>query len=79
MKVDQDKLQEVVMALLWLTMHEQHGVTRAWKGLDWDLLGALHDRGWIANPASKARSVVVTPEGETAAQELFRKHFEATD
>jgi hypothetical protein len=79
MKVDQDKLEEVAMALLSLTMHDVQGGTRAWKGLDWDLLDALHARGWIGDPVSKAKSVVVSPEGKSAAQELFRKYFEATD
>ena len=79
MEVDEGKLEEVAMALLSLTMHEDHGVTRVWKGLDWDLLGALHARGWISDPATKAKSVVLTPEGKAAATELFRKHFGTAD
>jgi len=76
MKVDQNKIEEVAMALLSLTMFEEHGTTRAWKGLDWDVLGALHARGWIADPKSKAKSVVISPEGKAAAQALLRKYFE---
>ena len=79
MKVDNEKLEEVAMAMLSLTRHEEHGVTRVWKGLDWDLLDALHARGWISNPVGKAKSVVLTPEGEEAAEAMFKKHFEIAD
>lgn len=43
-ELDQDKLAEVALAILSLTSHEDSGVTRAWKGLDWDLLGSLHQQ-----------------------------------
>jgi hypothetical protein len=79
MSVDKNKIEEVTMALLWLTMFEDGIQTRAWKGLDWDVMHALHERGWISDPKSKAKSVVVLPEGKVAAQELFRKYFEKTD
>jgi len=75
MQVDQEKLEETAMALLYLTIHHHDGVPRAWKGLDWELLSALHFRGWISDPVSKAKSVALTPEGMTAAELLFRKHF----
>jgi hypothetical protein len=79
MSVDQNRIEEVAMALLSLSMFEEHGGTRVWKGLDWDVLDALHARGWIGDPKSKAKSVAVFPEGKVAAQELFKKYFEATD
>ena len=79
MAIDRNKLEELAMALLSLTMFEDHGATRAWKGLDWDLMDALHARGWISDPKSKAKSVVVFPDGKAAAEELFRKHFGASD
>jgi len=79
MKTDRNRIEEVAMALLSLTMFEDHGITRVWKGIDWDVLDALHARGWISDPKSRARSVVVSPEGVSAARELFRKHFEVAD
>ena len=75
MEFDQDKVDEVVMALLYLTMFEQGGITSAWKGHDWDVLNRLHEKGWISDPKSKAKSVGVTDEGKKAAADLFRKHF----
>jgi len=70
--IDRDKLEEVALALLGMTLH---GNGRAWKGLDWDLMDRLHDRGWISDPKNKAKSVVMTEEGERLAEEYFRKHF----
>lgn len=75
MQYDREKVEEVVMALLTLTMFREHGVARAWKGQDWDVMEALFERGWIDDPKSKARSVIVTPEGEAKARELFERHF----
>ena len=75
MEYDRDKVEEVVMALLCLTMREEHGVVRAWKSHDWSVMDALFERGWIHDPKGKAKSVVITEEGERKARELFDKHF----
>ena len=70
--LDTDKLAEAALAILSLTRHEGG---RVWKGLDWELMGLLHDKGWIVDPVSKAKSVVLTEEGERLAQEFLRRHF----
>jgi len=75
MEYDTTKLDEVVLALLHFNAHTDHGVTRAWKGFDWDSLDRLHAQGFISDPKSKAKSVVLTEEGARAAEELFRRHF----
>ena len=72
MNYDKDKVDEVVLALLFLTLHDEG---RAWKGHDWDALERLHKKGMILNPVGKAKSVVLTPEGEKRCGELFRRHF----
>lgn len=72
--LDHYKLSEAALALLALTAHTGHG-TRAWKGMDWDLLDELFERGWIADPKGKAKSVVLTDKGAKLAGELLRKHF----
>jgi uncharacterized protein DUF6429 len=71
--IDTDKIDEAVLALLHLTLHD--GV-RAWKGHDWDALDRLHRKGMIDNPISKAKSVVLTEEGLAESERLFRKLFE---
>jgi uncharacterized protein DUF6429 len=78
MDYDAAKLDEVVLALLHFNAHTDHGVTRAWKGFDWDSLDRLHAQGLISDPKSKAKSVMLTEEGARRAEELFRRHFGQT-
>lgn len=35
----------------------------------------LHQKGYIGDPKSKAKSVTLTEEGARLSEELFRKHF----
>jgi len=72
LEIDNDKVDEAVLALLWLTLHD--GV-RAWKGHDWAVLGRLHDKGMICDPVGKVKSVVLTDEGLAESERLFRKLF----
>ncbi len=72
MEYNLDKVDEMVLALLHLTIHEGH---RAWKGHDWEVLDRLHAKGYISDPATKAKSVVMTEEGAKQAEKLFKKHF----
>ena len=58
--INTDAIDEAVLALLCLTLHDHN---RAWKGFDWDTLHRLHARGLIDDPANKAKSVVLTNEG----------------
>jgi hypothetical protein len=37
----------------------------------------LHEKGYISDPVSKAKSVVVTEEGLRESQRLFRELFSA--
>ena len=60
MALDTDKIDDAVLALLALTLHDGD---RAWKGFDWDALDRLHRKGLIDNPVNKAKSVVLTNEG----------------
>ena len=73
MDIDTDKIDEAVLALLYLTLHD--GV-RAWKGHDWDPLDRLYRKGMIENTVGKAKSVVLTDEGLAESERLFRNLFE---
>ncbi len=42
MTYDEEKVDEMVLALLYLTSFTEHNITRAWKGQDWDVLNRLH-------------------------------------
>jgi hypothetical protein len=71
-EIDPDKVAEAALAILSLTLHEGG---RVWKGLDWELMDLLHEQGWIVDRRSRAKSVVLTEEGERLAGEFLRKHF----
>ncbi len=75
MQIDEGKVDDAVLALLYLTSSEMKGVIRAWKGHDWDALNRLYERGLISNPRSKAKSVVLSDEGAKRSKELFEKIF----
>ena len=72
MEIDLDKIDDTVLALLWLTLHDER---RAWKGFDWAALDRLHQKGLIADPANKTKSVVLSDEGLRRAEELFHALF----
>ncbi len=78
MKFYPDKVDDAVLALLALTMFEYHGVTRAWKGHDWDAMGRLHRKGYMFDPKNKAKSVVLTDEGKSRAKALLEKMFSSS-
>jgi len=73
MPLNTDKIDDAALALLYLTLHDGGF---AWKNLDWDALGRLHDKGMIDNPASKRKSVAFTEEGLQRAKALFEQMFE---
>jgi hypothetical protein len=72
MDLDWDRIDDAVLALLYLGLHDQ---CRAWKGFDWDALDRLREKGMIENPRSKARSVVFTQEGLRRSEELLETLF----
>jgi hypothetical protein len=74
MALNTDKIDDAALALLYLTLHDGY---RAWKGMDWDVLGRLHDKGMIDDPVGKVKSVVFTEEGLRRSRELFEKMFES--
>jgi hypothetical protein len=75
MNPNHEKIDEAVLALLYLTSFTDHGVPRAWKGHDWDTLDRLHEQGYIFDPKNKSKSVVFTEEGRQRAEQLFQKLF----
>jgi uncharacterized protein DUF6429 len=72
MQIDEQKIDEAVLALLYLTLHEGDG---AWKSFDWDAMNRLHEKGFISNPVGKAKSVALTEEGLAEAERLFNALF----
>jgi hypothetical protein len=70
--IDEQKIDEAVLALLYLTLHDGH---RVWKTFDWDALSRLFEKGFIDDPVSKAKSVALTDKGLVEAERLFRAMF----
>ncbi len=77
MGYDKNKVDEAVLALLYLNYFGHQGVIRAWKGFNWDAMNRLYEEGYISDPKGKAKSVIVTEEGQKAAEELFKRLFSA--
>jgi hypothetical protein len=72
MDIDNDKIDEAVLALLYLGLHDEF---RAWKGFDWDAMDRLYEKGFISNPKGKVKSVVFTEEGLAESERLFHEMF----
>ena len=72
MTFNTDQIDDTVLALLYLGLHDQY---RAWKGFDWEAMNRLHEKGMIDNPKNKNKSVVFTDEGLRQSKELFEAMF----
>lgn len=72
MKLDSEKIDRAVLALLRLGLHEDQ---RAWKSFDWDAMNRLHEKGYISDPVGKAKSVVFTEEGLQESERLLEELF----
>lgn len=71
-EIDTDRIDDAVLALLWLG---RHSYGRVWKSFDWSAMSRLHEKGFISDPVSKAKSVELTEEGERRSEQLFRDLF----
>jgi hypothetical protein len=52
--LDKDRIDEAVLALLYLGLHGNYAV---WKTFDWDAMNRLHEKGLISNPVNKNKSL----------------------
>lgn len=71
-ELDEDRLAEAALALMSLTRHDGD---RVWKQYPWSLTDRLFELGYITDPKSKAKSVVLTPEGLELAERILRERF----
>ncbi len=72
MTIDTDRIDDAVLALLHLTLHDQG---RAGKSFDSDTLGRLHQKGMIDDPGSESKSVALTSDGLQRCRDLFEAMF----
>jgi len=76
MEINEEKLEQTVLALLRMNLSDDSR-RRAWKSLPWSVMDALHQKGYISDPATKNKSVWLTEEGAKLSEELFEKLFAA--
>lgn len=72
MQLDTRKIDDAVLALMYLTLHDD---CRAWKAFDWEATARLHEQGLIENPANRAKSIVLTERGLQESERLFKALF----
>jgi hypothetical protein len=77
MQVDPKKAEELTLALMYLASFKEGSVVRTWKGYDWDVMNRLAEQGLISNPVGKAKSVVLTEEGEARSRAMAEKYLGA--
>lgn len=75
MEYDIEKVDQMVLALLFLTSSTDQFGTRAWKGLDVKVLDRLHRKGYISDPQSKAPTLLLSEEGARLSREFFEQYF----
>ena len=72
MNLNTDRIDDAVLALLLLGLHDED---RVWKSFDWEVMGRLHAKGLISDPVGKAKSVALSQEGLNQAQALLQSLF----
>ena len=70
--LDPDKIDEAVLALLQLGLHDEN---RVWKSFDWDAMDRLHAKGFISDPVGKTKSVALTERGMAESSRLLVQLF----
>ena len=53
MDYDTEKVDNMSLALLFLTSFEEYGAMKAWKGMAWEISNRLHEKGFIHDPKKK--------------------------
>ena len=69
---DESKIHETILALLTVFSFDKG---RSWKGYDFGVMDALHEKGLITNPAKGTKSVYLTEEGLAAGTKAAKRLF----
>ena len=59
MEIDHDKIDEAVLALMWLTLHDK---CRAWKSFDWGATDRLYQKGFLVSGVLAAPYIRMSEE-----------------
>ena len=71
MEYDEDKVDEMALALLFLTLRDGY---RAWKAHDWSAVDRLHKKGRIANSWKKP-SLLRSPRRDATFARIVHEAF----
>lgn len=74
-RIDNDLIDDAVLALMYLTLHDIRGMSRAWKSFDWSAMDRLHAKSLILDPVNKSKSVALTEEGRKRSEAAFYRLF----
>lgn len=69
---DEAKIEEAVLALMGAFEFDKG---RVWKGYDFGIMNALHEKGFITDPHGFAKSVHLTEDGQRIARDLAARLF----
>jgi len=75
MEYDKEKVDEMILALLYLTSSTDQYGTRAWKAFDWQSMDRLFKKGYISDPHEKGPSLTFSKTGAELSKQLFEKYF----
>jgi hypothetical protein len=75
MEIDEHKVDEISLALLYLTTFKDKWGFQAWKSYSWDVLDRLHESGYIDDLRSKVKSVLLTDEDLMRSRDSVRETF----
>ena len=74
MPLDTDKIDDAVLALLHLTLHDQSHASTSFAP---EALRRLHERGMIEDPDGSSDSIELTSDGLERSSKLFKSMFAA--
>lgn len=74
MEYDQNKVDEIILALLHLTSSTDQFGTRAWKAFDWQSMDRLFKKGYISDPNEKGATLTFSKEGADLSRQMFEKY-----
>ena len=74
MATDTNKIDDAVLALLYLTLHDQSHASTSFAP---EVLRRLHESGMIEDPAGSSDSVELTADGLQRSKTLFNSMFAA--
>jgi hypothetical protein len=68
MGADEDKLDQIALALMFSALHDERWV---WKTIPFEITDRLHRKGLIDEPRSHRKSICLTDEGLERAKAAF--------